>query len=193
MQQTALCHLTSRTGSSAWTSLRWCVFCFMVLIHLHTCMWSAAKLLVFEPPFMHVVSCKHPQASGRALLSGVLRPSIGNLTALRALNTYNNGPGLGGPLPDSMQQLTQITSIVVSGNAFNGSLPAWAPKLKHLQYLYLANNSFTGPIPMVRDCLVSGGAQGWYLGLNQYLGLRVGTWGSGLVLLLPNTSSFYHH
>lgn len=89
------------------------------------------------------------QAAGRAEISGILRPSIGNLTALRALNMVGNGAGLGGPLPDSMQQLSNMSSLILSGNAFNGSLPAWASQLKELQYLYLANNTFTGPIPVV--------------------------------------------
>lgn len=89
------------------------------------------------------------QASGRQALAGVLRPSIGNLTALVVFNIYNNGPQLGGPLPDTMRQLANLTTIFVSNNGFNGSLPAWAPQLKQLEFLYLANDSFTGPIPLV--------------------------------------------
>lgn len=97
----------------------------------------------------HVPPQHSTQATGRQSLAGTLRPSIGNLTALRAFNIYSNGPQLGGPLPDSMQQLKEITSIYVSNNGFNGSLPAWAPSLKKLEFLYLANNSFSGPIPEV--------------------------------------------
>ncbi|KAK8612733.1 hypothetical protein V6N13_092844 [Hibiscus sabdariffa] len=78
-------------------------------------------------------------------LSGVLSPSIGNLSHLRTMLLQNNK--LSGPIPDEIGKLPELQTLDLSGNQFVGVIPRSLGSLTHLTYLRLSNNNLTGPIP----------------------------------------------
>ncbi|KAL4368575.1 hypothetical protein GQ457_05G028350 [Hibiscus cannabinus] len=78
-------------------------------------------------------------------LSGVLSPSIGNLSHLRTMLLQNNK--LAGPIPDEIGKLPELQTLDLSGNQFVGLIPRSLGYLTHLTYLRLSNNNLTGPIP----------------------------------------------
>ncbi|KAE8669790.1 putative LRR receptor-like serine/threonine-protein kinase [Hibiscus syriacus] len=101
-------------------------------------------------------------------LSGVLSPSIVNLSHLRTiamgdiffaelgasigsqslvfvLLLQNNK--LSGPIPDEIGKLPELQTLDLSGNEFVGLIPRSLGSLTHLTYLRLSNNNLTGPIP----------------------------------------------
>ncbi|KAL4289641.1 hypothetical protein GQ457_14G009130 [Hibiscus cannabinus] len=78
-------------------------------------------------------------------LSGMLSPSIGNLTHLRTMLLQNNQ--LSGPIPDEIGKLSELQTLDLSGNQFVGAIPSSLGSLTHLSYLRLCNNNFSGLIP----------------------------------------------
>ncbi|KAJ7954006.1 NSP-interacting kinase-like protein [Quillaja saponaria] len=78
-------------------------------------------------------------------LSGILSPSIGNLTNLQFVLMQNNN--ISGPIPSELGRLQKLQTLDLSSNFFTGQLPNTLSHLKGLQYLRLNNNSLTGPIP----------------------------------------------
>ncbi|TVU21846.1 hypothetical protein EJB05_31515, partial [Eragrostis curvula] len=104
-------------------------------------------------------------------LTGVLSPTIGNLTFLRFLNFSFNS--FNGDIPASLGRLSHLQTLDLSNNAFSGELPtnlssctslrvmrlgfnqlhgrvpsALGEKLARLEVLKLGNNSLTGAIPV---------------------------------------------
>ncbi|TVU03499.1 hypothetical protein EJB05_50960, partial [Eragrostis curvula] len=104
-------------------------------------------------------------------LTGVLSPTIGNLTFLRFLNLSFNS--FNGDIPASLGRLSHLQTLDLSNNAFSGELPtnlssctslrvmrlgfnqlhgrvpsALGEKLARLEVLKLDNNSLTGAIPV---------------------------------------------
>ncbi|PRQ29207.1 putative protein kinase RLK-Pelle-LRR-II family [Rosa chinensis] len=78
-------------------------------------------------------------------LSGMLSPSIGNLSHLRTLLLQNNQ--LSGPIPTEIGRLSLLETLDLSGNQFSGNIPSSLGFLTHLSYLRLNRNNLSGQIP----------------------------------------------
>ncbi|CAM0954945.1 unnamed protein product [Alopecurus aequalis] len=79
-------------------------------------------------------------------LGGTLSDSIRQLTQLNFLDlSYNSG--LSGPLPASIGNLAQITTLIVAGCSFSGGIPKELGNLLKMTFLALNSNKFTGTIP----------------------------------------------
>lgn len=78
-------------------------------------------------------------------LSGVLSPSVGNLTHLRTMLLQNNQ--LSGLIPSEIGKLSELQTLDMSGNQFVGEIPSSLGSLKHLSYLRLSKNKLSGQIP----------------------------------------------
>ncbi|XP_050221204.1 protein NSP-INTERACTING KINASE 2-like [Mercurialis annua] len=78
-------------------------------------------------------------------LSGILSPSIGNLTNLQLVLLQNNN--ISGQLPYELGKLSKLKTLDLSNNFFNSQIPNTFSNLKNLQYLRLNNNSLYGAIP----------------------------------------------
>uniref|UniRef100_A0A0D9V740 non-specific serine/threonine protein kinase n=1 Tax=Leersia perrieri TaxID=77586 RepID=A0A0D9V740_9ORYZ len=73
-------------------------------------------------------------------LQGTLSNTIGQLSSLTYLDLSNN-PSLGGPLPPSIGNLKQLTTL------FTGNIPEQIGTLRQLTFLALNSNKFTGGVP----------------------------------------------
>ncbi|XP_010246459.1 PREDICTED: probable LRR receptor-like serine/threonine-protein kinase At5g45780 isoform X2 [Nelumbo nucifera] len=78
-------------------------------------------------------------------LSGLLSPSIGNLSHLQTMLLQNNL--ISGPVPVEIGKLLELRTLDVSGNQFMGEIPSSLGFLTHLSYLRLSKNKFSGQIP----------------------------------------------
>ncbi|KAF5752813.1 LRR receptor-like serine/threonine-protein kinase [Tripterygium wilfordii] len=78
-------------------------------------------------------------------LSGMLSPSIGNLSHLRTMLLRNNQ--LFGSIPVEIGKLAELQTIDLSGNQFAGNIPSSLGFLSHLDYLRLSRNKLSGQIP----------------------------------------------
>ncbi|XP_066354394.1 LRR receptor-like serine/threonine-protein kinase EFR [Miscanthus floridulus] len=121
------------------------------------------------------VACsrRHPgrvaalQLGGQSL-TGILTPSLGNLTFLRALNLSSNyfsghlphlqhlyrlevlDPSsnlLQGVIPDTLTNCSNLRSIYLAYNFLEGEIPLNVGLLPELSTLYLSENNLTGTIP----------------------------------------------
>ncbi|KAI0520575.1 hypothetical protein KFK09_008051 [Dendrobium nobile] len=103
-------------------------------------------------------------------LSGILTPSLGNLTFLRFLLLQSNqfigflpdqigrlsqlqllnvsSNFFNGQIPNSITNCTDLTTLDLSGNKFSGQIPPELQRLRNLQIMKLAQNQLTGPIPL---------------------------------------------
>ncbi|CAL9009490.1 unnamed protein product [Prunus brigantina] len=86
-------------------------------------------------------------------LTGVISPSITNLTHLTHLNLSHNF--LSGPLPNDLT-LSMLQIVDLSSNFFNGTIPSSflvpAVAAGSLTTFNVSNNSFSGPIPISLFC-----------------------------------------
>jgi RHS repeat-associated protein len=78
-------------------------------------------------------------------LSGQLPESIENLTTLTSLDLSNNQ--LTGPIPPTIGELINLTSLALTGNQLTESIPPTIGQLINLTILALSFNQLTGPIP----------------------------------------------
>ncbi|XP_052158939.1 LRR receptor kinase SERL2-like isoform X2 [Oryza glaberrima] len=78
-------------------------------------------------------------------LSGLLAPSIGDLTNLETVLLQNNN--ISGPIPAEIGKLANLKRLDLSSNQFRGEIPSSVGHLESLQYLRLNNNTLSGPIP----------------------------------------------
>ncbi|CAD6337056.1 unnamed protein product [Miscanthus lutarioriparius] len=78
-------------------------------------------------------------------LSGLLSPSIGNLTKLETLLLQNNN--IIGPIPTEIGKLAKLRTLVLSSNKLHGTIPNSLGCLGSLQYIDLSYNNLSGPIP----------------------------------------------
>nr|GMD10817.1 probable LRR receptor-like serine/threonine-protein kinase At5g45780 isoform X1 [Ipomoea batatas] len=78
-------------------------------------------------------------------LSGLLSPSIGNLTHLRTMLLQNNQ--ISGPIPAEIGKLPELQTLDLSGNLFDGEIPGSLGSLTRLSYLRLNRNRLSGRIP----------------------------------------------
>ncbi|KAK3162281.1 hypothetical protein QOZ80_1BG0087710 [Eleusine coracana subsp. coracana] len=79
-------------------------------------------------------------------LQGTLSNSIGQLSELVYLDLSSNS-GLTGPLPTSIGNLKQLTTLILAACSFTGGIPQELGNLTQLSFLALNSNSFTGRIP----------------------------------------------
>ncbi len=77
-------------------------------------------------------------------LAGELPESIGNLTSLTSLSLWSNQ--LTGSIPESIGNLTSLTSLDLGPNQLTGSIPESIGNLTSLTYLLLGSNQLTGSI-----------------------------------------------
>uniref|UniRef100_A0A0D9WP73 non-specific serine/threonine protein kinase n=1 Tax=Leersia perrieri TaxID=77586 RepID=A0A0D9WP73_9ORYZ len=78
-------------------------------------------------------------------LSGLLAPTIGNLTNLETVLLQNNY--ITGPIPAEIGKLASLKTLDLSSNSFYGEIPNSVGHLDSLQYLRLNNNTLSGPFP----------------------------------------------
>ncbi|KAF7126663.1 hypothetical protein RHSIM_Rhsim11G0113100 [Rhododendron simsii] len=79
-------------------------------------------------------------------LIGQLTGDIGQLSELQMLDlSYNSG--LTGSLPQSIGNLTKLTTLALEGCGFYGPIPGTVGYMQQLRFLYLSSNSFSGSIP----------------------------------------------
>ncbi|KAL6633616.1 hypothetical protein ACP70R_026287 [Stipagrostis hirtigluma subsp. patula] len=78
-------------------------------------------------------------------LSGLLSPSIGNLTNLETVLLQNNN--INGLIPAEIGKLTKLKTLDLSSNHFSGEIPSSVGHLESLQYLRLNNNTLSGAFP----------------------------------------------
>ncbi len=78
-------------------------------------------------------------------MKGMLPQSISNLTYLTSLDLASNS--LYGPIPTTISKLTALTNLQLTSNNFNGSIPSSLSKLIKLRTLNLAQNHLQGSIP----------------------------------------------
>ncbi|BAU01449.1 protein NSP-INTERACTING KINASE 1-like [Vigna umbellata] len=102
------------------------------------CSWN----MVTCSPDNLVVSLGIPSQN----LSGILSPSIGNLTYLQTVVLQNNN--ITGSIPSEIGKLSKLQTLDLSDNFFNGEIPPSLGHLRSLQYLRLNNNSFDGECPV---------------------------------------------
>ncbi|CAH9084325.1 unnamed protein product [Cuscuta europaea] len=79
-------------------------------------------------------------------LSGMLSPSIVNLTNIQTIFLQNNN--ITGLIPDEIGRLPNLLSLDLSNNLFTGKIPSSLGHLQRLKYMKLNNNSLSGEIPM---------------------------------------------
>lgn len=79
-------------------------------------------------------------------IKGTLSGDIGQLTALQSLDlSYNNQ--LGGTLTPTIENLKQLSTLILAGCSFTGNIPTEIGNLPLLSYIALNTNKFTGTIP----------------------------------------------
>ncbi|KAJ7198069.1 hypothetical protein O6H91_07G090100 [Diphasiastrum complanatum] len=83
--------------------------------------------------------------AGSAGLTGVLSPSVGNLSFLRILTIV---PGdLQGSIPDSVGRLSLLEFLGLPENKLSGNIPDSLQNLHSLRDLVLKNNQLSGSVP----------------------------------------------
>ena len=78
-------------------------------------------------------------------LTGTLPESIGNLTHLTTISLHING--IGGNIPPSIGRLTNLTELDLGENSFTGTIPDSLINLTKMIQLDLSSNALTGGIP----------------------------------------------
>nr|GMD58710.1 protein NSP-INTERACTING KINASE 1-like isoform X2 [Ipomoea batatas] len=89
------------------------------------CSWS----MVTCSPDGFVVGLGTPSQN----LSGLLSPSIGNLTNLQIILLQNNN--ITGPIPVEIERLSSLQTLDLSNNLFTGKIPPTLGRLKSLKYM----------------------------------------------------------
>ncbi|KAF9592301.1 hypothetical protein IFM89_013527 [Coptis chinensis] len=79
-------------------------------------------------------------------LKGTLGGDIAELSELKSLDLSFN-PGLTGPLPSEIGNLTNLDILILAGCSFSGSIPEEIGNLANLSFLALNSNNFSGNIP----------------------------------------------
>lgn len=97
---------------------------------------------------------------------GPIPPSIKNLTELTSLVMYGNL--LNGSIPAELGQLNNLTTLYLHSNRLTGAIPPELGQLKNLKYFYLYSNQLSGSIPAALGQLNS--LQRLYLHYNQLSG-----------------------
>jgi Leucine-rich repeat (LRR) protein len=77
-------------------------------------------------------------------LVGTVPPEIALLKSLREIDLYNNDIAA---IPEQLQSLSSLTTIVFHANALTGSIPSWLWNLPKLTMLDFAQNDLEGFLP----------------------------------------------
>jgi receptor kinase-like protein len=93
---------------------------------------------------------RHPHRVVKLLLrssnlSGIISPSLGNLSFLRELDLSDNY--LSGEIPPELSRLSRLQLLELSGNSIQGSIPAAIGACTKLTSLDLSHNQLRGMIP----------------------------------------------
>ncbi|KAH0457432.1 hypothetical protein IEQ34_012747 [Dendrobium chrysotoxum] len=122
-------------------------------------------------------------------IKGTLSSDISQLTQLQSLDLSLNSK-LGGPVPPSIGNLKQLTTLILAGCSFTGNIPQELGNLENLYFLALNSNKFTGRIPASLGQLSN---LYWFdLGDNQLTGvIPVSSNTSPGLDLLVNTKHFH--
>ena len=78
-------------------------------------------------------------------LSGTIPESIGNLTALTSLRLNKNN--ISGIIPETIGNLTNLKDLSLFANQLTGPIPYSVGKLVNLEELYLSTNQLSGSVP----------------------------------------------
>jgi Leucine-rich repeat (LRR) protein len=78
-------------------------------------------------------------------LVGPLPPVIVNLTKLRSIQIWDTG--LSGPIPPELANLSEIDDLYLQDSQFEGQIPPEIGNLIKLKILSFGRNNLTGPIP----------------------------------------------
>ncbi len=84
---------------------------------------------------------------------GPLSPAIGSFPQLTELNLNRNW--LNGTFPDTLQQLTALTSLSCGFNNFSGPVPTVFSHMTNLTALDISGNELTGTLPASLSSLVN--------------------------------------
>ncbi len=89
-------------------------------------------------------------------VTGFLPPELGDLTALTSFEVINvtQGVGLNGTVPSQIANLTNLTTLRLSGNNFT-AFPSEVLTLTNLTTLELSRNGFMGTIPNALGNLIN--------------------------------------
>ncbi|XP_019171289.1 PREDICTED: receptor-like protein 12 isoform X3 [Ipomoea nil] len=98
---------------------------------------------------------------------GSIPNSLGNMTSLTSLDLSSNS--FTGSIPNSLGNMTSLTSLDLSSNSFTGSIPNTIGSLCRLQVLDLSLNQLTDSIVVLSDCL-SDSLKELYLDSNNFIG-----------------------
>ncbi|KAL8254954.1 hypothetical protein R6Q59_033175 [Mikania micrantha] len=96
------------------------------------------------------INCTKTRVTALVLAGmGVATDDIGDIPSLSMLQylDLSNNNGIKAILPSSIQNLKNITTLILVGCSFRGPIPDSIGSLKQLVFLGLNNNSFIGPIP----------------------------------------------
>ncbi|KAI8555734.1 hypothetical protein RHMOL_Rhmol05G0198000 [Rhododendron molle] len=121
-------------------------------------------------PYLLKFSCR--DLSNNKGLTGTLPQSIGNLTNLSTLMLI--GCSFFGLIPDSIGSLQQLTYLSLNSNNFSGPIPNSIGNLNNLVWLDVTANQLNGTIPISKgttpglDMLVT--TKHFHLGQNQLVG-----------------------
>ncbi|RCV19495.1 hypothetical protein SETIT_3G389700v2 [Setaria italica] len=155
------------------------------------------------------VSCRSRRHPGRVTalelmssnLTGVISPSLSNLSFLHTLNLSSNR--LSGSIPSELGLLRRLQVISLGGNFLTGEIPTSLTNCARLTHLELQRNGFHGEIPAnlsyCRDLrvfnvsvnILSGGIPPSFGSLSklEFLGLHRGNLTGGIPPSLGNLSS----
>ena len=78
-------------------------------------------------------------------IGGTIPEEIGNWSILKIFNMESNL--IKGPLPQSLQSLSELGYFDVMGCGIDGKIPDWIASWTSLTTLALTENKLTGPIP----------------------------------------------
>ncbi|XP_023756270.1 leucine-rich repeat receptor protein kinase HPCA1 [Lactuca sativa] len=96
------------------------------------------------------INCTNSRVTNLVLAGmGVKSDDIGDIPSLSQLIylDLSNNKGIKAPLPPSIQNLKNLTTLILVGCSFFGPIPDTIGSLEKLIFLGLNNNSFTGIIP----------------------------------------------
>ncbi|KAL8255045.1 hypothetical protein R6Q59_033266 [Mikania micrantha] len=96
------------------------------------------------------INCTNTRVTALVLAGmGVATDDIGDIPSLSMLQylDLSNNKEIKAILPSSIQNLKNITTLILVGCSFRGPIPDSIGSLKQLVFLGLNNNSFIGPIP----------------------------------------------
>ncbi|XP_076928077.1 leucine-rich repeat receptor protein kinase HPCA1-like [Bidens hawaiensis] len=96
------------------------------------------------------INCTNSRVTNLVLAgTGVRTNDIGDIPSLSMLQylDLSNNKGIRATLPPSIQNLKNLTTLILVGCSFRGPIPDSIGSLKQLIFLGLNNNSFIGTIP----------------------------------------------